>query len=424
MPNEIYGKRNVDIYQHPDTITVHEENSQLTIGDLHGNAIKFIYFLIKEGILQLKEKDDYCRLVAIYNKLPATHDQITSLYRDYVRDDGSIAISVENQKAYELDKQDDVLTRYDLEEFVSILKDSIVTKNKPKLIRLIGDETGDRGSNDIFTLFILTKLTVSSIPYEILASNHGQEFINHYEGYAPKNHILDHQRASLLALNLIVKNGLLQKETIDERINTVYKPNLSLLSYSIADNDITIFSHAAVGLNTINALANQLGVCYDDSTVTHLAVTIDKINQAYKKLVLNHNVHTLLEQNADKDNNAFYQVLWNRKYEQLDRPEVARAGYSLSFIHGHDMNDPGATNVINIDNSLGKQGRAGKHSYYGMSDYEIVTSSGNIKIENKIIEKSYTDINMFAPSPTNQAVVIAENTNINDINSYKNAFVG
>ena len=41
---------------------------ELTIGDLHGNAIKLLYFLIKQQIINNINRKEYKKLVDIYNK--------------------------------------------------------------------------------------------------------------------------------------------------------------------------------------------------------------------------------------------------------------------------------------------------------------------------------------------------------------------
>ena len=114
-----------------------------TLGDLHGNALKLLFFLTYLGIFQINE-EIYKRLVHIYHTPTAA------------------------------------LTQELLDEFDFIVGD-IPILNRTLLVRLIGDELADRGSNDYFTLRILEKLYLEEIPIEILLSNHGIGFIEAYE---------------------------------------------------------------------------------------------------------------------------------------------------------------------------------------------------------------------------------------------------
>ena len=119
MPHTLIIEEQVDIYKLP---TVSEEQRakkgiEITIGDLHANAMKLMFLLVKHGIATDLTEANYDRLAEIYNT------------------------SVE-----ELTK--DILT-----EFNQIL--DTVTFRSEALVRLIGDELSDRGSNDYFVLKIL-----------------------------------------------------------------------------------------------------------------------------------------------------------------------------------------------------------------------------------------------------------------------------
>ncbi len=61
-------KIHVDIYNFPVVDQVHrsDTSTQLTIGDLHGNAIKLLYFLLKQGVVNNITEKDYIELVSIY----------------------------------------------------------------------------------------------------------------------------------------------------------------------------------------------------------------------------------------------------------------------------------------------------------------------------------------------------------------------
>jgi len=125
-----------------DSAATHQR--EITLGDLHGNALKFLWGLIKTGVVTLKEGEaDYNKFIQIYYK------------------------SV------------DELTADDIQNFQNIVNSMAIKKHT--LVRLIGDELADRGSNDYFTLKILERLANRGCPYEIMLSNHSVGFIQKYE---------------------------------------------------------------------------------------------------------------------------------------------------------------------------------------------------------------------------------------------------
>ena len=58
----------LDIWPTLKDVKTRNYHTQSTLGDVHGNTIKLINFLIREGVLQLRGGyRDYQRLLAIYN---------------------------------------------------------------------------------------------------------------------------------------------------------------------------------------------------------------------------------------------------------------------------------------------------------------------------------------------------------------------
>ena len=74
-----------------------------------------------------------------------------------------------------------------------------------------------------------------------------------------------------------------------------YKPMLKALSYTLdeVENRITLYSHAAIDLACVEALAVRLEVPYADETARELASTIDAINGAFAVYVRKKTVHHL-----------------------------------------------------------------------------------------------------------------------------------
>ena len=142
---------------------------QYSIGDLHGSSQKLIYFLIQVGLLEMDEIN-YKKMVDLYEKWGY---QLLSVVV-YKQQQNQAKFNILDMKKEEL--------LSDLNQFKEILASAKV-KGGPQhpLIRLIGDEMADRGHNDYFTLLILEKLQQNHVPYEIITSNHGAEFMAAYE---------------------------------------------------------------------------------------------------------------------------------------------------------------------------------------------------------------------------------------------------
>lgn len=331
------SKRMIQEQVNIDIIPVKQKGNVATnicVGDLHGNAIKLLYFLVRHGICSISPTD-YERLVQIY-------------------------------KTRQEDLNSDLI-----HEFNKIVSGLQISKSNT-LVRLIGDELADRGSNDYFVLKILQKLHDGGVKTEILLSNHGIEFVAAYELFEQRNKefaptLLDpfHHAPSLYALSNLVKKGLVTHQEVFNIISSSYKPNLKLIGYSLdlKTGSITIFSHAGMGLKVIKMLAKKFEVSYHDDSIFTLANTIEKINKEFMLSVMGDKVNRLYSRNEMmkgylgkmklNDNNALEFVLWNRAYEELDRP-IRHNGYSVSFVHGHDSTEKSIGNIYNLDDSVGK----------------------------------------------------------------------
>jgi len=305
--------------------------TDISIGDLHSNAIKLLYFLVRNAICKVLPSD-YQRLVDIYRTTELTAALLTEFN-------------------------------------VIVTRMEIINQNV--LVRLMGDEMGDRGSNDYFILCLLQKLVQGKANIIIVLSNHGAEFIDAYEQYALHGHVFKATllnpltlARSLTGLGNIVTQGLITSNDVMHMIETSYKPLLRVLSYSLDSktHGITVFSHAGIGLASIRELAHFFEIQYNDHTSIELATTIDGINKAFVPYVASNTVHTLFSRDemstGYKDHivfshhNALEFIIWNRSYSSLERPAVHN-GYPLSFVHGHDK-EKIANNIYGLDTELGK----------------------------------------------------------------------
>lgn len=341
----------VDIDEYPDRIpsdAVDFEVTELTIGDLHGNALKLLHFLLIHDIIDISQENYY-------------------LFRDIYRKEAQAG-----WMSTELDE-------HDLEQFAKVL-DSIKVKNTSILIRLIGDEFADRGANDYFVLKLLEKLHQGKVPFEILLSNHSLDFIAAYE--AKKRNVDPNscriinfqQSCSLSRLDALVQKYPIIQEGIDRMITQIYQPHLKVISYSLQDTKddiqphLTIFSHAAIGLRAIELLAEKFKQPYHDNNAVALATTIDQINVYFFREYVQKNsvfksyqskyIMPFYEKKSEPSctiENVLEFTLWSRAYEDgmIDRP-AQNNGYSIHWAHGHDFEVEPPENVYSLDSNVGK----------------------------------------------------------------------
>src|SRR6185437_409097 len=117
-----------------------KSDQPLVLPDLHGNALKAIYFLERRGVLKIRDGD---------------RELLGELY-----------------------KAGEDLSLRQLDQFKNILRRAEFDPKKIKNVQFIGDILGDRGKNDIFMLYLLESLKKSNVKFDILFSNHDLQFIS------------------------------------------------------------------------------------------------------------------------------------------------------------------------------------------------------------------------------------------------------
>ena len=301
--------------------------TEITVGDLHSHAIKFLYILVLHGFLNPTD-DVYNELVELYKKTPTSKE---------------------------------ALRRF------SVLLNNIPVTNRTINLRLLGDDLADRGKNDYFILKIYKKILQENIPITTIFSNHTAAFL---EAYTPTqlakqaNSIDSIYTPSLYHLSTCIDEDMVEFNEVQSILEHHYKRTLKLLDYSLdkTNQSITLFSHAAIGFETLPLLAQQFNIPYTDKTPRDLARTIDKINAAFKMHVKNNTLQSLysneqfdeIKKGFPTAENAVLFTLWNKTYSQLIRPEIHH-GYAMHFVHGHHPHDPEqSAHITNLDNQLGK----------------------------------------------------------------------
>lgn len=332
---------------------------QVTLGDLHGNAMKLIYFLMREGALELSD-EAYTTLHTLY------------------------------------EKDVDEFTAADLATIQSIL--AAAHWHKLGEIRLIGDVLADRGNNDAITMAVIEAMHAHGLAPTVLFSNHDAEFVRAFLGDALIN-LGPGQAASLQGLNRSIQFGVIKREAVLNFWREHYAPKLKLLDYHInrsTDPDtFSLFSHAPIGLETVVALAEKFAIPYNDTTVDQLAATIDRINECFSALIVDANASLMdkLELNFEdideligapiSTKHPILRAIWNRGEQDhhLVLPEMHQS-YRLVAVHGHEGQDeiPFDAHRHNLDTVLGKfndsiradmeaQIAAGKISRSELDDY-------------------------------------------------------
>lgn len=352
MP-EYIELQNVNINEYPKEIREHSPDNKtaLMVGDIHANGVGYGFTVLGGGILENIEKDEYEHYTAnIYPK--------------------SVGTVIKAKK----------LTPADYQRFSVMLKNSRVNKNAPAFIRL-GDGYFDRGQNDKYILDMDEKLIDSNADLSITISNHTIELIRLYElghPFACKSMFTDidnvPDNVSFLDGQFGVSSVNLQsmiddpdfpevtRTSVDAQIEKILTASLKLFAYTIDENgELTLVSHAAVGVETLEEIAEKFNVNLNDD----LPIILDNIQNKFREHVRNKTVHTLFPRDemislycaATRTTNPFVRLIWNRIYDEnyIRRPREYK-GYKMNYVHGHDLRDPGVkdNHIFNLDNDCGK----------------------------------------------------------------------
>lgn len=342
---------NLKVVPTPRTKPENIDKQELSLGDLHGNVMTLIYQLVHFGV--------------ITNMTPETYQKLCDIY-------------------YGKDGAKPTLTKETIAEFKKLVLD--LTYDLSILARLLGDETADRGFCDIFQLLQFLSMRRKHLPYEILLSNHGVEFIRGYEenDFSPVG-IMDYHAKSMLKLQDLLFTGIVTEQEVTELIDEAYKPALKVLSYTLypEKNTIMLFSHAGIGISgesdeVIPALARLFKVEFNDSSIEKLAATIDAINAAFQVYVQGNRVREIYNFKLIASNctispkyNPLEFLTWNRDYSKISRPaKHPKHDYHLLYCHGHDSNGPNADHVFVLNEWLGIVGFE-KHTMAVLTSHSV-----------------------------------------------------
>jgi hypothetical protein len=316
--SEYILESNADLSVAPQDVSFDPSNKALAMGDLHGNTMKAIYFLIRYGVMTLKNPQDYQHLWEIYN----THQS--------------------------------QLTEQNFQTFYSLL--DAAKFNMPKLITFIGDEFADRGNNDWFTMLLFKKLHDSGVPYQILLSNHGnlalssfiqQKHPGNTIGYRQADEWFS-QQTSLDNLWSLVNREMIDIPTISHYASLYYTPHLKLIAYTkINDDHLTLYTHGLVGLETVMGLCKKFNIAYNDSSIDNLMSCVDQIND---------NGISFIQTQQPEDGDPLNRLLW--EYEIRLYIKIKPKGkFTINIVHGHIGEKDRSQHhevFINLDTNTGK----------------------------------------------------------------------
>ena len=376
MVNTVVAKV-LDIYAYPTELE--PKAARLTIGDLHGNTAKLAHFLFRHGIIKFRVGIEP---VSAYAEFIRIYEENAALCEHYC---------VLTQQSVKQGLEANILAFH-------VFLDQLQIVDTTTILQLIGDEVGDRGSNDYFTLLLLDLLKQKAVPHTKLVSNHGNEFVMAYESmlsgkeFKRAEIILDFQATSIVNLKLLLDLGIVTPAQLTPLVDS-YKSTLKVIDYVLDDNGITLFTHAPVGFDMIKKIAGQLGVVYNDATKESLAATIEKINAKFAVAVRENKVHELLKSPYF----PVYQITWDRWSDQKEaslqaRPASVR-GYAVNYVHGHDPFVSPRSHVFNLDTINGKASRALTGVLQGSDTFEKIHVSDGHKLDKEydpqLIDKEY-----------------------------------
>ncbi|QSH42052.1 metallophosphoesterase [Lentisphaerota bacterium ZTH] len=331
-----YSVEMEEIIKYPQPRELETGTSVVAIGDLHGNAIKFLYFLIKYKLVE-------CSGIGYLN-----------LYIAYMDNN--------------------------IKNFVTFLKKYVrvnSSSHKPLLV-LIGDTLADRGMNDYMTLKVYELLKDSGFEYIIIFSNHDQEFIVNFHKKLlsrqakPRTFILGQPKLfarSMINMHQSIMRGEISDREVESLVRTVYIPNLKLvykhrMAYSHLKSEMVIFTHAPVDIPFLQKCRKF--ICRQHSTrdfdrdymmvenFSSIEEMIDAINANFsvESFVKMHNNFDFQFNERIFEQAPLLKLVWNKT---IMEPSF-QMRHKITFIHGHiGQQVVNSKHIINLDSHFGKE---------------------------------------------------------------------
>lgn len=318
-----------------------------TLGDLHGNALKLVYFLVQQGALTMSEND---------------YKEFKEIYFQKLDD------LIQNPRTAK-----EFFIKFD--QWVDRLKFTPGAK-----IRLIGDALADRGSNDYYTLKIIQKSIKGRTDLEILLSNHDLEFMLRQENRFKMNQKKPEHAQSLdglsrhfyinecmdsfEAMTECMEDNLIETKNVDAAYED-YVSKIKVLSYDYnEEGGLNFYSHAPIWDTPLNVTIELVKTLrnngFSNKTIPldaeYMTALIDEINESMQQAIRSHRLSELVNSRVDKRKPAesladypFVRIAWHRPHETKQLP-VKQPG--VDAFCGHELKEfPHSTT---LDNTLGR----------------------------------------------------------------------
>lgn len=252
----------VDIYQYPEITRQHDAGKRVVYGDLDGNVMKMMHFLIKEGVVEVSEafRGDYSgRLLDVYR---------SGTIRE--REGGRY----------------DPLNQAQLDFFYDWLQEMNAKDSGPAVL-FIGDDLADRGSNDLLMLQQYKRLMEIGVRYNVIASNHGLDFLRQVLSkggvagtpvalYLPSSYYAH----SLESLRQAIQDELISTYAVDIFVSRHYIDKIKLLACDRDEHGVILYTHAPVHPQQVRDMFCELqSILLAEDRIS----TKDKINIGVEK---------------------------------------------------------------------------------------------------------------------------------------------
>lgn len=407
---------NVNLKKYP-ALLQSSPSDRLTLGDLHGNALMMLFFLVRNGVLTLKDGErDYDNFVKLYDEFftivtsslflnldpsslfrladPLLPDNQFNQIIQSINPDADPALKLDGTRMQnegefyafaQLQAQhiefmllrnqpidlnhfpfqsrlEKIAVKYKLrlkkiiDDIAKIIDSATVTKEARK-IRLIGDTLADRGACDLFTLLILNKLMDNpDLDVVILISNHDFLFLKNW--VLTKN--VDFKGvaiSTLQAFSMQTLCALVKTGLIQaDHIDTLCR-KAYLPRLRIADHsEDSIHTHAPFHCQRFYALAHALSLKPQNNLfadVDSMKNAIDKMNDQFRRILMMPDPDINPWKHIWEHGDALYQFIWGRD-------AAYPHGLQIGFTHGHEGTtnassfNPSRDDTLNLNSKLGQ----------------------------------------------------------------------
>lgn len=361
-------------------------HSTHVVGDLHGNVIKLLMFLIRFNYIKKPNQDLFRRWVVAY-----IHPEI--IISPTGIDPQRMAAQAQGAP-FPSSRNDDLFIQFmdSLLDALELNPDGIANSR----LVLIGDVLCDRGQSDVMTLMLLEWMAIQRIQFTVILSNHDLFFLQAYEqNFLNLESTFPYNVETYRSIIPVLSACSTTKAWIKEIVKTVYLPRLRVVDYdTILDKNGTpqlfLYTHApfvatlfealmpvqissgpaqrrssnfASKLTTMIAGAKQqsftLGNANAATSLPPLEALKEKIHQVNARFSQEISSRRLFFVVQSKGS-SYFEFVWNRNY-----PDPSTYIPGMINVFGHvshiaNIQPPKRSPLINLDcTALGRPSREG-----------------------------------------------------------------